>query len=285
MIGVGVLGYWSYYDNGIPSRPAIRAMKAVDAEFEGPLWAFTKNATCEHRYPFPEAKKYGWWFCVANKDAPPTVLLLGNSFANHLYPGMIGMMPNESVLSIGACPPLEVDNKLIPFDAATNSSPCAGIRWYDQQQLIDGIVKSAKPKLVIVAGVDPDPSPTKIESLRKRIDFMERHGAKVVVFWPHARPDNDIKGCFARPFKAPQKSCEITLSYRRKIADGFIPVMESIKTTNPTVEFFDPTEAFCSAGKCSFVAEGLPTIRDQYGHYSRQGSRLVAEKFILSLSK
>jgi peptidoglycan/LPS O-acetylase OafA/YrhL len=279
MASVGALGYWSFINNGLPGRGMIREMAAVNAEFEGPLWPFAKNEICELRYPFPEAHEYGWWFCAASKDAPPTVLLIGNSFANHLYPGIVDAMPSESVLSIGACPPFEVDRTSIPFNAASGNSPCAGPRWYHQQNLIDGIVKAAKPRLVIIAGIDPHQG-VKIEALRKRIDFMEQQGARVVVFWPHARPDGDIKSCFARPFKAPQKSCEISPVARKKLADGFSPIMRDIKATNPNVDFFDPTEALCPAGECSFVANGLPTIRDQYGHFSRHGSQIVAEKFL-----
>jgi hypothetical protein len=56
--------------------------------------------------------------------------------------------------------------------------------------------------------------------------------------------------------------------------------MGIIKASHPNVKFFDPTEAFCSNGKCSFVANGLPLIRDEYGHLSRYGSRLVAVRFL-----
>ncbi len=283
MTGVGAMGYWSFINDGLPSRPMIRSMAAVNAEFEGPLWPFAKNEICQRRYPFPEAHDYGWWFCSASKDAPPTVLLLGNSFANHLYPGIVQAMPDESVLSIGACPPFKVDDKPIPYSAASSNSPCAGLRWYNQQKLIDEIVTASRPKLVIVAGIDPNHDGGRTEALRNRIDFMERHGARVIVFWPHARPGGDIKGCFDRPFKDPKKSCEITPADRKKIEDGFSPIMKSIKATNPNVIFFDPTEAFCTAGKCSFVIDGLPAIRDQYGHFSRHASRVVGTEFIKTI--
>src|SRR6185295_4581543 len=60
------------------------------------------NAACTARYPFrPE----GLWFCRLSKDTAPTVLLLGDSHANHLYDGIAEVFPNDAVLAIGACMP------------------------------------------------------------------------------------------------------------------------------------------------------------------------------------
>ena len=60
------------------------------------------DATCAERYPFQAT---GLWFCMLSKDAPPTVLLLGDSHAHHLYAGMAKALPAETVLMIGACTP------------------------------------------------------------------------------------------------------------------------------------------------------------------------------------
>ena len=60
------------------------------------------NAACTARYPF---RPDGLWFCRLSKDTAPTVLLLGDSHANHLYDGVAEVFPNDAVLAIGACMP------------------------------------------------------------------------------------------------------------------------------------------------------------------------------------
>ena len=59
-------------------------------------------AACTARYPF---RPDGLWFCRLSKDTAPTVLLLGDSHANHLYDGVAEVFPNDAVLAIGACMP------------------------------------------------------------------------------------------------------------------------------------------------------------------------------------
>jgi len=60
------------------------------------------NAACTARYPF---RPDGLWFCRLSKDTAPTVLLLGDSHANHLYDGIAEVFSNDAVLAIGACMP------------------------------------------------------------------------------------------------------------------------------------------------------------------------------------
>jgi peptidoglycan/LPS O-acetylase OafA/YrhL len=60
------------------------------------------NAACKSRYPYQPS---GLWFCRLSKDAAPTVLVLGDSHANHLYDGLTEVLPDDAVLAIGACMP------------------------------------------------------------------------------------------------------------------------------------------------------------------------------------
>lgn len=126
-----------------------------------------------------------------------------------------------------------------------------------------------------MSGLKPGSSET--EALKRRLDFLEQNGAEVVVFWPHIRTDGDLKDCFARPFKSPQKSCAIAPQDRAKIVAGFDPLVKSIQMSNPKVRFFDPSDVYCNEANCSFIADGLPMFRDEYAHFSEAGSRLVAQ--------
>jgi peptidoglycan/LPS O-acetylase OafA/YrhL len=60
------------------------------------------DAACAARYPYPTR---GLWFCRLSRDGPPTVLVLGDSHAHHLYEGVANALPTETVLMVGACTP------------------------------------------------------------------------------------------------------------------------------------------------------------------------------------
>ena len=60
------------------------------------------NAACTRRFSYQPP---GLWACLLSKESPPTVLLLGDSHAHHLYQGLAGALPRDAVLSIGSCLP------------------------------------------------------------------------------------------------------------------------------------------------------------------------------------
>ncbi len=270
MIFVGYLGYYSYVKDGFENRQALNNSssnkKAID-ELVGPFWKYAVNDICLNRYPFKEADDYAWWFCMASKDEKPTLILLGNSYANQLYPGFVknSKLNHHSILSIGTCDPAKDDQLL------NANSPCYEIRSLHQRQLIDNIIeKSGSVKYAIVDGLNKNPDPEYISLLNERIDFLEKHRIKVIVFIPHLIFNYDIRGCFLRPFKS--KDCEFNTEARKNLNEGFKPLVDHLSKTNPNVLFFDQNELFCDAEKCSMLRDGMPLYRDEHHHISEYGS-------------
>ena len=142
MFIISIMGIYVGIKNGFEDRSSISSSKAINAQFVGSMWKYSTNEVCQKQYPFTPAKNYAWWFCVANTDKPPTLLILGSSYANQLYPGIIKNqeLKHHSVLSIGACsaqwlePPSSTK-------AAESSYPCEAIKAYEQQVFIDQIIK------------------------------------------------------------------------------------------------------------------------------------------------
>lgn len=279
MLTIGFAGYSVWRSEGMPNRPAIRSMQEMSAEFGNALWKFTSNETCLNRYAFPEAKEYQWWFCITNKDAPPNVLLLGDSFANHHYPGIVSnpYFVGQTILHIGTCQPRQVQ----PTTRAPKSPlPCDGYRWFNQQKFIDEIINKGTIKLAILDGIPAVITPEIIEEVHQRVSFLESNGVRVVVFHPHLLHEGgDIKGCFARPFRLPNESCEIPTETIDRLSLAFKPLIESISRTNPNVRFFDQNRIFCTEGVCSFIADRKPLIRDDASHYSEFASKKLAALF------
>ncbi len=280
MFIVGASGFAAYLQSGLPERSNVKDAERFNSQFVGPLWKYTQNDICRNRYPFDEADEYGWWFCIANTDSSPDLLLLGNSHANHLFPGLAAEMATKdnSILSIGACPPDLPDVKDPNADKTT--SPCSGDRPYRQKLLIDSIVEAGSISYAIIDGLQPALDSGSMSRLSERIAFLEKHGIQVIVFVPHIKVDRDLKSCFARPLKPRSSDCFVSIDAKIAIDNQFSSVINTISELHPGVKFFDQNELFCDEVKCSLIVKGMPIFRDHYDHYSEFASSEMAKFFI-----
>lgn len=266
-------GAYLFSQSGIPSRSAVVNSdfnEEVRTQFMGPLWVYTKNDICLQEYPYKDADKLAWWFCMKSNVKPPTILLLGNSYTNQLYPGFANnpMLAHHTVLSIGTCG-VAVDREL-----NDPRNPCYGNRAKEQAEFIDNLIKDTPSiKFVILDGLSREPSGEYIDRVRKRINFLEDQGIQVIAFTPHLKPDFHPKSCFKTPLKGEAKDCSFSDSERTNLALKFNSFLVEIGKSNPKVLFFEQNDIFCETndGKCSFVKDGLPLNRDE-GHTSEYAS-------------
>jgi peptidoglycan/LPS O-acetylase OafA/YrhL len=273
LLFVGLAGYTAFLLSSLSLRP----LSEASAQFVGPLWKYTKNDVCLRRYPFKEADSYGWWFCMQNRDADPTVALIGDSYANALYPGFAhnDTLKTQTILSIGDC----YTTKAI-YDGIPEDSPCFGQRGLDQQRLINNIVLADHSlKYVVLRNAD-DPSGEYVDELLPTIDFFEKHGATVIVFIPQLKLPYDVKSCVPRLFGYTAHRCEVGVDERAKV-DGLLkPQFDRLKRSRPGVLVFDQNELFCDGAKCSMMHDGIPLLRDEFGHLSEYGSTLLTALFV-----
>jgi hypothetical protein len=274
MLLVGALGYYTLRHKGLEQREWTLAAARANAQFVGASWKYATNDTCLAQYPFAEAPKLEWWFCMKSSESPPTLLLLGTSLANQSYPGIIQNqnLQHHSVLSIGTCDPALDTNP-------SEGGPCFGERQVRQRRFIDGIVeRSPSIRFVLVDGVKRQADSRYIDLLRARLDFLQQNGRKVIVFVPPLAPRFEPKACFSRPFKA-AKDCSFPSSNRERLQREFEPLRQAIATSNPAVLFFDPNEIYCENGSCSYIKDGMPLYRDP-NHLSEFGSALLFKHFV-----
>lgn len=281
---LAVAGCITWQLDGVESRPGIQSSTfnaQVRKQFTGPFWHYDENQSCLDRFPFSEASSYPWWFCVLSKDENPSVILLGNSYANHLYPGLVSnpALRSRTILSIGVCPPEWVDST--ELRDYSYSDPCSGSRQLHQMELIDDLIeRTGTVRFAILDGLPKKPTARYIEAIRKRVEFLRTRAVKVIIFVPHVTPQYDTRECFTRPLRATARSCTVGVDRRNQLLRDFAPLIDEISRTEPDVVFFDQNAMLCDQTKCSFLRNGLPLFRDEYHHYSEYGSQQVTAVFV-----
>lgn len=280
MVFTGVIGYITYMNAGFPNRIANMKVAEVNAQFVGPQWKYSNNDICKSKYKFNESKDYDWWFCMANSHDNPSIVLVGNSFANHLYPGFIKNknLEKNSILSFGACDvgKSDVDNSVI-----NKNSPCYGDRSKHQKDFLNKIVSNSNSvKYAIFNGLSKNPSIEYIKEVDARVSFFESHNVKVIIFIPHINVNYDIKGCFSRPLKNANKTCIISLEQRDNETRSFSKLTDYLLKQHRNILIFDQNNLFCTDKECSMIIDGMPAFRDEYSHLSEFASEKMADIFV-----
>jgi peptidoglycan/LPS O-acetylase OafA/YrhL len=279
-IATFLVGLTIYFNDGFSERKAVtnsEFYKEVQYQFMGPIWSYASNDICRSEFPYKDQDNLAWWFCMKSSKSPATIILLGNSHANQLYPGFAKnpRLSHHSVISIGTCVVGDDGSVIDP------RRPCHGAKSAEQAEFISNIVATTPSlKYAILDGLPRIPSSAYIARLIDRISFLESHGLKVVVFTPHIKPDFHPKACFKSPLNQKQRDCLIPASDRTKVLDGFAPLMNAVKMANPNVLFFEQNDVFCDRndGYCSFVRDRLPLHRDEV-HTSEYASILLQNYF------
>lgn len=281
LIVMGVLGVNAFVTGGFKHRSNMQDSGAAFAQFVGPVWQFTHNPTCLNRYPYDGAGKGSRWFCMTNQNLPPTVLLYGNSYANHLYPGLTRApeLAGNIFLSIGNCA-VGAAEQAHPY-ADEGMSPCQAQEAREQENFVFDLVhQNPSLKYVIIDGLSVMGDEAYFARIDKRIDTLVAQHLKVIVFVPHLRFDTDIKDCFSRfPGVKPSPACSVAASARTDFMAKFQPLMDYVSTRHPQVQFFDQNAAVCNDAHCSMTLNGMPVFRDQFKHYSEYASGQVARVF------
>jgi hypothetical protein len=285
------VGFKIYQKNGLKNRNTINNYEIINGQFHdviatGKHWEYYQNENCRNRYFLEDFKKYKWFFCITNSEKKPTILILGNSFANDIYPGVIlnKLLNHHSVLSIGSCDPAWADENWDLYNEKKNEhGPCYKERQILEQKHINNIIiKEKSIKFVILGGLSNSPTQEYFKRLKQRIDFLEANGIKVILFYPSISLNYfNPKFCYPRPFAdAKLKNCSVPIQSYIDQKRNFLPVVNTLMKTNPNVIFFDPNITFCDNEKCKFNFPLFPVFRDVYFHYSVQASVKVIDNFV-----
>ena len=280
-MAVGALGLVVYKLDGVGARAKVSANPRVNEQIGNASWEYSRNDICRQAHP-----TYAGLFCIQQQAGPPTLLLMGNSYANHLYPGLAGhpALRGHNILNIGTCDPSGVlgsDRSECPLqDAAITRNPTVktvilNASWptFDDAGLrVDTFTRQP---------LGPPNLPDYIAGLRVRIGFIAQAGARPILFLPKPEIPYNIRKCFGRLVGGASGPpvCQQERAVYEQQGAVIARALAQLAGEFPTLAVFDQAPLFCDATACRYLQDGLPLLRDN-GHLSRFGSAQMADRFV-----
>lgn len=278
---VGLLASYVYQEGGLDNRKWIKDIgytHEVRNQLSGPIWEYANNSQCLNDHRFDGYETLQWWFCIKNAPKDPTVLLLGNSYANQLYPGFINndRLKHHTILSVGTC-------GLDATQSDTPDSPCHGELFERQKRFINTIISESESlEYVIIDGLSARQNRETISRARSRIEEISslRKNIKFILFQPHVRIPFHPATCYRRSISGDKVDCSFNIAIKEDIDAGFSPLIDELRKHDYNISYFDQNVVFCNKeNRCSYTRDDLPLYRDSASHTSVYASILLQNHF------
>ena len=291
-IFVGIAGLTIYWTHGIPQRNLANKHHRIESDLK---WSYWESKDC--------SKIFNSVPCQFTAAGPPKIMIMGDSHANALYPGLAKSSSNEGVINIGSCPPLEGITSLVSKNR--DQSPGAKDHCMQQswqilletpsidtvvvtmysQPLLDG--RSANERDYAYWG-DLTLQSNRIEErqlsqyqllengLLRTLKKISELNKKIIFVRDVPNIADDFRDyCIRRNLEGAQSmNCtiprELFESQRLKEA----PLIKRISKDLPNVLIFDPADLFCDQTSCYLIKDGRALYRD-HNHLSEYGSDLI----------
>lgn len=285
---VGYVGYNTYKRDGLPFRT--RQLTSLLSEFD---WGTNSvNQVCTQAYP-----DFADQYCAKSKAAEPTILLLGDSHSNNLYPGIAEVMKGSEdvVLNFarGGCMP--------SIDSKESSNPCTAqnnraIKFVEQHTSVQTIIIASRGPLYLTGNGLNEPefknTLSSSELLEMREAFSIGLSATIRRFLPMNRkiilildvPELGFnpKSCVnTRPLRLTESGVRQPCAISRQAYDernrDYRALVTSVLKDFPAVQMFDAAAQLCDTQWCWATKDGHILYRDD-DHLSVQGSLYVARR-------
>jgi peptidoglycan/LPS O-acetylase OafA/YrhL len=291
MVAIGLGGYATYRAEGLPSRAIGDSAREIMAQAAWPYWT---DPAC--------SKRYGVEPCLANSERP-RYMILGDSHANHLYPGLALADPAFEVVQAGSCPPLEGVRLRVLKNQ--DKHPCAALDALALNKQI--LQRHPEIRTVFVValwrnaltgelinarersfwgGVALSPAAgdaggrgnaeLALQGLAGTVEMLQARGLRVVLL--RDTPDIGaelVEYCKFSPRFNPRQ-CTLPrqdfIAYRRPEE----AMLRALREKFPALPVYDPIDALCDAERCYLMRDGVLLYRDNH-HLSVNGSKLLAD--------
>jgi hypothetical protein len=200
--------------------------------------------------------------CLAVSPKLPNFLIIGDSYAAHLWSGLHEVYPNVNFLqATGAgCRPI-IGVAAEPY--------CTGMMKFIFEKFLprahlDGIIMSARWQ------------PDEVQAAVKTAEGLKPYASKVFIFGPIAEYNQALPRILAEAI-ASNKNEEAFAEVHRSAAQKEIDRAFSATRSNGSVEYVSVYKALCDP-TCEVWAPGDVPLQFDYGHLTREGSIELAKK-------
>jgi hypothetical protein len=290
MLAAGLAGLATYRAGGWPARSVGESARQIMAQAVWPYWS---DPACVQRH--------GVEPCQANSERP-RYMILGDSHANHLYPGLALAAPAFEVIQAGSCPPLEGVRLRVLKNQ--DKHPCAAADFLELNKqilqrhaeirtvflvalwrnLLTGELANARERS-FWGGVALSPATGEaagrsnaeltLMGLAGTIETLQARGLKVVLV--RDTPDIGkelIEYCKLSPRFNPQECAMPRQDFIASRAQEE-SMLRTLRGRFPALAVYDPIDALCDRQRCYLMRDDVLLYRDNH-HLSVNGSKLLA---------
>ena len=286
---LGLGGLAIFLADGVPARyPEYERRTVSKKGFSDSIKDNNKSAFCHQK----EMKSVEMCM-ITHEELPPTLALIGDSHANHWYPGVLKKYPNENIVLLsksGTAPFVGVKTRRTPET--------------DMENELSYVLKNESIKTVILSGfwsnyfeeegtlLEGDLYKNIIYSnelksqkqadvfavyLEKTLKALKDANKKVIFFYDTPALDFELDGCVLKPFVREKKSCLYKLSEQTKKQEGYRKAVAPI-LLKYNILSFDPLPAVCNTEECDVLRDEEFLFTDSH-HLSIWGSQKVIDSF------
>jgi peptidoglycan/LPS O-acetylase OafA/YrhL len=192
-------------------------------------------------------------------NSDTTIALVGDSHAEHLYPGFAKALPQENVIY------------LTKVDAPIMTSP--------EMAEILAEVKNSKTIETVILGIHWNQRGVSVDQLSDTAQRLIDSGKRVFILNDNPDFTFDAFVCkFNRGLLLGPK-CSEGDSYFMSRASDYMAGLQEVKDRVPNVTILDTVQYFCAAGECSMLDNGVLLYRDQH-HLNLNGSRYLTDRLL-----
>jgi hypothetical protein len=264
-------GATAYLTHGLPGRePATMAvLRPWDNQgVEHATNTIYRARTC-FLLPDQSPTAYSDETCYGDK---PDVLVWGDSFSAHLYPGLSETAQGRQLAiaqaSLGFCPPiLGVEVKF--------RSGCGEFNKHVLE-----MIQSRPPREVILSAMWTLVTERDLPLLRETIAQVQRLGPHVMVVGPSPRFEFAVSQVYFR-----LASGEVNPAFAEAIDDSRTSGRLRQIAVEAGATYIDPREAMCKPESVCKIRDGNELLYVDSRHLSQRGSALVAEQVVRALRR
>ncbi|MBV8390744.1 MAG: acyltransferase [Mucilaginibacter sp.] len=292
---IGLTGFVTFEMDGLDFRGD---MKSLQHTYSG-LSLYAPNEKlqdCSH-----ELQKIGFNYCKQSSTNLPSLAMVGDSHAEHLFYGTIkSSQDNWILLGNSSCPPtmgIEVtstsahDCKKFMFDifsylARSENIKTVALSYFggyasDKDFAADHVIKNNGPAEIKVTG-DYESSKEGLffSGLNNSINFLEKNNKDVILIVDIPELPFFPRSCLSRPFFSSEiKNCTLD----RKVVDKRQEVMRKevkrLASLHPRMRVFDTLPYLCNESVCNVFINNELIYRDSH-HLGIYGSKYLGGEFV-----